>query len=140
MKTAATPASGVRSGKLRSALVIAEMALTVVLVVGAALLIRTFMNLEAVDPGFAMHNVLSMTMSVSGDRFQKTAPVAQVIREGTDRLHAVPGVVDAGVSNCLPMAGGFGMAFDVVGRAKSDSRLSGGGGVLLDLVWLFQHP
>ena len=73
---------GVRSGKLRSVLVIAEMALTVVLVIGAALLIRTFMNLQAVDPGFAMHRVMSMSMSVSGNRFQTTAPVAQVIREG----------------------------------------------------------
>ena len=119
---------GVRGGKLRSGLVIAEMALTVVLVVGAALLIRTFMNLESVDPGFAMHNVISMSMSVSGDRFQKTAPVAQLIQEGTDRLHAVPEVIDAGVSNCLPMVGGFGMSFDVVGRPKGDARSSGGAG------------
>jgi putative ABC transport system permease protein len=119
---------GVRSGKLRSALVIAEMALTVVLVVGAALLIRTFMKLESVDPGFAMHNVISMSMSVSGDRFQKTAPVAQIIQEGTDRLHGVPGIIDAGVSNCLPMAGGFGMTFDVVGRPKGNSPFTGGAG------------
>jgi predicted permease len=119
---------GVRSGKLRSVLVIAEMALTVVLVVGAALLIRTFMKLQSVDPGFTMHNVISMSMSVSGDRFQKTAPVAQVIREGTDRLHGVPGVIDAGVSNCLPMAGGFGMTFDVVGRPKGNSPFTGGAG------------
>jgi predicted permease len=119
---------GVRSGKLRSTLVIAEMALTVVLVVGAALLIRTFVNLEAVDPGFTMRNVMSMSMSVSGDRFQTTAPVAHVIQDGTDRLHAVPGIVDAGVSNCLPMADGFGMGFDVVGRAKGDATASGGAG------------
>lgn len=117
---------GIRSGKLRSALVIAEMALTVVLVVGAALLIRTFMKLQSVDPGFAMHNVISMAMSVSGDRFQKTAPVAQIIQEGTDRLHGVPGIIDAGVSNCLPMAGGFGMIFDVVGRPKGNSPFTGG--------------
>ena len=119
---------GVRSGKLRSALVIAEMALTVVLVVGAALLIRTFMKLESVDPGFAMHNVINLTMSVSGDRFQKTAPVARIIQEGTDRLHEVPGIIDAGVSNCLPMAGGFGMTFDVVGRPKGNSPFTGGAG------------
>jgi putative ABC transport system permease protein len=119
---------GVRGGKLRSALVIAEMALTVVLVVGAALLIRTFMKLESVDTGFAMHNVINMSMSVSGDRFQKTAPVAHIIQEGTDRLLGVPGVIDAGVSNCLPMAGGFGMTFDVVGRPKENSPFTGGAG------------
>jgi hypothetical protein len=104
------------------------MALTVVLVVGAALLIRTFMNLESVNPGFAMHNVISMTMSISGDRFQKSAPVAQVIDEGTNRLLAEPGILDAGVSNCLPMVGGFGMGFDVVGRPKGGERSSGGAG------------
>ena len=119
---------GVRSGKLRSVLVIAEMALTVVLVAGAVLLIRTFRNLEAVDPGFTMHNVISMSMAISGDRFQKTAPVSQVIQQGTDRLRAVPGVMDTGVSNCLPMAGGFGMSFEVVGRPKGGPTSSGGAG------------
>src|SRR5271166_4154612 len=117
---------GFRRGKLRSALVISEMALTLVLVIGAALLIRTFLKLQAVDPGFAMHNVISMAMSLSGDRFQKTAPVAQIIRDGTDRVLAVPGVVDVGVTNCLPMAGGFGMSFDVVGRPNGNSPSTGG--------------
>ena len=88
---------GLRSGKLRSALVIGEMALTLMLVIGAALLIRTFLKLQAVDPGLATHNVISMAMSMSGDRFQQTAPVAQVIRAGTDRVLAVPGVIDVGV-------------------------------------------
>jgi predicted permease len=119
---------GFRSGKLRSVLVIGEMALTLVLVIGAALLIRTFLKLQSVDPGFAMHNVISMAMSMSGDRFQKTAPVAQIIRDGTDRVFAVPGVVDVGVTNCLPMAGGFGMVFDVVGRPKGNSPFTGGAG------------
>lgn len=119
---------GSRSGKLRSILVVGEMALTVVLVVGAGLLIRTFLNLESVDPGFTMHNVMSMAMSVSGDRFQTTAPVAEVIREGSDRLLAIPGVIDVGVSNCLPMAGGFGMSFDIVGRPRGNSPFTGGAG------------
>ena len=119
---------GFRNGKFRSGLVIGEMALTLVLVIGAALLIRTFLKLQAVDTGFAMHNVISMAMSMSGDRFQKTAPVAQIIRDGTDRVLAVPGVKDVGVSNCLPMAGGFGMIFDVVGRPKGNSPSTGGAG------------
>jgi len=119
---------GFRSGKLRSALVISEMALTLVLVIGAALLIRTFFKLQAVNPGFATQNVISMAMSVSGDRFQKTAPVSQVIRDGTNSVLAVPGVIDVGVTNCLPMAGGFGMIFDVVGRPNGNSPFTGGAG------------
>jgi putative ABC transport system permease protein len=104
------------------------MALALVLVIGAALLIRTFLKLQAVDPGFTTENVLTMAMSVSGDRFQKTAPVAQIIRDGRERLMAVPGVVDAGVTNGLPMFSGFGMIFDVVGRPKGNSPFTGGAG------------
>ena len=122
---------GVRNGKLRSALVIAEMAITVVLIIGAALLIRTFMNLEAVNPGFAMHNVISMSMSVSGDRFQKTAPVAQLMQVGTDSLHAVPGVIDAAVSNCLPMVDTGETAFRVIGRPLKDLPFTGKAGICL---------
>jgi predicted permease len=119
---------GFRNGKLRSVLVICEMALTLVLVIGAALLIRTFFKLQAVDPGFTTHHVLTMAMSMSGGRFQTTAPVARVIRDGTDRVLAVPGVLDVGVTNGLPMAGGFGMTFDVVGRPKGNSPATGDAG------------
>ncbi|HTD55808.1 MAG TPA: ABC transporter permease, partial [Silvibacterium sp.] len=119
---------GFRSGKLRSALVISEMAIALVLVIGAALLIRTFFKLQAVNLGFATHNVISMAMSVSGDRFQKTAPVAQVIHDGTDRVLAVPGVAEVGVTNGLPLERGFGMVFDVVGRPKDNSPFTGAAG------------
>lgn len=116
---------GIRRGKLRSALVIAEMAITILLIIGAALLIRTFINLEAVNTGFTMHNVITMSMSVSGERFQQTAAVAQVIQEGTDRLHTVPGIIDAGVSNCLPMVDTWDTAFGVVGRPLKDLPFTG---------------
>lgn len=116
---------GFRSGRLRSILVICEMALTLVLLIGAGLLIRTFFKLQAVDPGFTTRNVLTMAMSFGGDRFQKTAPVEQVIRDGTDRVMALPGVVAVGVTNCLPMFNSFGMSFDVVGRPKANTPFTG---------------
>ncbi|MES2220832.1 MAG: ABC transporter permease [Acidobacteriota bacterium] len=119
---------GFRSGKLRSILVIFEMAMTLVLLIGAALLVRTFFKLQAVDPGFTTENILTMAMSIGGDRFQKTAPVAQLIREGSDRVMAVPGVADVAVTNCLPMFSGFGMTFDVVGRPHGKSPFTGGAG------------
>jgi putative ABC transport system permease protein len=119
---------GFRRGKIRSILVISEMALALVLVIGAALLIRTFVKLQAVDPGFDTHNVLTMSMSISGDRFQKTAGVAQVVRDGTERLNAVPGVTSAAATCCLPLRGGFGVPFDIVGRPKGNAPSTGGGG------------
>jgi putative ABC transport system permease protein len=119
---------GLRHGKIRSLLVISEMALALVLVIGAALLIRTFLKLEDVDPGFTTHNVLTAAMSLSGGRFQKTAPVAQIVRDGRERLMALPGVLDVGASNCLPMESGFGMTFDVLGRPKGETPFTGGAG------------
>jgi predicted permease len=119
---------GFRSGKLRSVLVVSEMALALVLVIGAALLIRTFMKLQSVDPGFDTHNVLTMAMSISGDRFQKTSGVAQVIRDGTERINAVPGVTAAAAACCLPLQGGFGLPFNIVGRANGNNPNTGGAG------------
>jgi len=121
---------GLRTGKVRSVLVIGEVALALVLVVGAGLLIRTFMKLQAVDPGFDTHNVLTMAMSLSGDRFQKTAGVAQIVRDGTERLLNVPGVSTAAAACCLPLQGGFGLPFDIVGRPKGKDPNSGGAGYL----------
>ena len=116
---------GFRNGKLRSALVISEMALALILVIGAALLIRTFMKLEAVNPGYDTRNVLTMAMSISGDRFQKTAGVAQLVKDGTERLTALPGVTDAAATCCLPLDGGFGLGIQHCGAAewqRSDNR------------------
>ena len=119
---------GFRSGKVRSLLVVSEMALALVLVIGAALLIRTFMKLQSVDPGFDTHNVLTMAMSISGDRFLKTSGVAQVIRDGTERINSVPGVTASAAACCLPLQGGFGLPFNIVGRANGNNPNTGGAG------------
>jgi putative ABC transport system permease protein len=121
---------GFRTGKLRSALVISEMALALILVIGASLLIRTFMKLQAVDPGYDTRNVLTMAMAISGDRFQKTAGVAQLVKDGTDKLTVLPGVENATAACCLPLDGGFGLPFNIVGRPKGDAPFTGGGGYL----------
>ena len=117
---------GLRSGTIRSVLVVTEMALALVLVIGAALLLRTFMNLQAGDPGFDTHNVLTLAMSISGDRFLKTSGVAQVIRDGTERINAVPGVTVAAAACCLPLQGDFELPFNIVGRANGSNPTTGG--------------
>jgi len=119
---------GLRHGKMRSVLVISEIALALVLVIGAALLIRTFLKLEDVNPGFTTHNVLTAAMSLSGSRFQKTGSVAQIVRDGKRASHGSPGVLDVGASNCLPLDRGFGMTFDVLGRPKGATPFTGGAG------------
>lgn len=119
--------TSLRSGKLRSILVVSEIALALILVIGASLLIRTFAKLQAVDPGFEPHHVLTMAMSISGEQFQKSAGVAQAVRDGVERLKAVPGVADAAAACCLPMQGGFGLPFDIVGRPHGSGPSTGGG-------------
>jgi putative ABC transport system permease protein len=108
--------TGFHQSKARSLLVISEVSLALVLLIGAALLIRTFLALRNVNPGFEAHNVLTLEMSLTGDRFQKTAGVAQLVRNGRDRMNAIPGVEASASTCCLPLEGGFGLPFIVVGR------------------------
>jgi predicted permease len=117
-----------RQNKARSALVISEMALALILLIGAALLIRTFLALRSVDPGFNAHNVLTMQMSLTGPRFEKTAGVAQLARDGIERIESLPGVEAAGTTCCLPLEGGFGLPFTILGRPLTNGPYHGGGG------------
>jgi putative ABC transport system permease protein len=119
--------TGLRHNKTRSALVVSEMALALVLLCGAALLIRTFIALRTVNPGFDPHNVLTMKVSLSGPRFQKTAGVAELLRSATEHVNALPGVVTAGASCCLPLEGGFGLPFLIEGRALAAGEQDHGG-------------
>jgi putative ABC transport system permease protein len=108
--------TGFRQGKARSLLVVSEVSLALVLLIAAALLIRSFIALHDVDPGFNSHNVLTMEMSLSGPRYEKTAGVAQLSRDGRERLDAIPGVEDSAFTCCLPIQGQFGLGFTIVGR------------------------
>jgi predicted permease len=120
--------TGFRQGKARSLLVISEVSLALVLLVGAALLIRTFIALRGVDPGFDARNVLTLEMSLTGDRFQKTAGVAQLERDGRDRLNALPGVEVSAMTCCLPIQGEFGLPFTIAGRSVTNQRDTPGAG------------
>jgi predicted permease len=120
--------TGFRQSKARSLLVVSEVSLALVLLVGSALLIRTFVALRGVDPGFNPHNVLTMEMSLTGDRYQKTAGVAQLGHDALERLKAIPGVEDATFTCCLPLAGQFGLPFTIVGRPVENQRDTPGAG------------
>jgi predicted permease len=119
--------SGFRQSKARALLVVSEMGLALVLLIGAALLIRTFVALRSVDPGFDAHNVLTMRMSLRGERFATTASVAQLMRDGSERLNALPGVEVAGATCCVPLQGGFGLPVIIEGRPLVEPSHGGGG-------------
>ena len=94
---------GVHATRLRSLMVTAEIALALVLLIGAGLLIRTSLALRSVNPGFDSHNVLTMQMSVAEPRLMKGSGMDQFIREGARRIDALPGVEGSAVSCCLPL-------------------------------------
>ncbi|HEY7389630.1 MAG TPA: ABC transporter permease [Bryobacteraceae bacterium] len=119
--------TGLRHNKTRALLVTTEMALALVLLVGAALLIRTFIAIRQVNPGFDAHNVLTMRMSLTGPQFAKPAGVTQLFDDGLRRIRALPGVEVAGASCCIPLEGGFGLPFQIPGRPDGPTSKGGAG-------------
>jgi predicted permease len=119
--------TGFRHNKARTILVVSEVALAVVLLVGSALLIRTSLALGAVKPGFDAENVLTMRMSFNGPQYAGSAAVDRVLNDGIERLRAIPGVVTASATCCVPLEGGYGLPFLVMGRPLDNGPFHGGG-------------
>jgi predicted permease len=91
--------------RLRGLLVISELALSLILLIGAGLLIRSFVRLESVPPGFAADHVLSMQVVVAGPKYKDDKVVAQFYREIGGRLGSLPGVIAQGQVSVLPLSG-----------------------------------
>jgi predicted permease len=108
--------TGFRQGRIRSLLVISEISLALVLIIGASLLIRTLIALHGVGPGFDPHHVLTMEMSLTGDRFEKTAGVVQLEKDGRQRLNNLPGVTVSAAAYWLPILVGDGLPFQIAGE------------------------
>ena len=119
--------SGFRQNRARTLLVVTEVALAVILLVGAGLLIRTASAIYAVKPGFDTRNVLTMRMSLSGKSFATSAAVEQLIRQATERLDALPGVELASATCCVPLEGGYGIGFRILGRPVTQGPFNAGG-------------
>ena len=114
-----------RDNRTRSALVLVEIALAVVLLIGAALLIRTSLALGSVERGFSADNVLLVRSSLSGTRYASTASVEQVIRAGRERLRSIPGVIEVGTGCCVPTRFSSNLPFDVIGREVPQGEVAG---------------
>ncbi len=99
--------SGTLAGKLRrNVLVVAEVALTFVLLTGSGLMIRSFIELQHIDPGYDPHKVLSFLL-LGGRNAQNPQQAAEFIRETQRRLKAIPGVEAVTASTPFPLAGGY---------------------------------
>ena len=92
--------------RTRSVLVISEVALSLVLLIGAGLMIRTFSRLRNVDPGLDPHNVLTMSFSLSSTKYDKPIQQIAFYDQVLQRVRSLPGVAAAGAIDSLPLGDG----------------------------------
>ncbi len=112
--------AGSRRQRTRNILVVAETALALVLLVGAALMIRTFLALRNVQPGFQVSSVLTMSTSLAGHKYETAVGVERLATEVTRRLESLPGVKAATYALSLPLQLGPDMPFSIAGKVPRD--------------------
>jgi predicted permease len=119
----------------RSALVVIEMMLALVLLVSAGLLIQTFRSLRSVNPGFDLHNVLTLQTSLNGANYASTALVESLTLRLLERIESVPGVTAATSSINVPLEGGVDLPFSIEGKQPTDGSQYNG-----DEQWRYAAP
>jgi putative ABC transport system permease protein len=134
--------TGLRLTGGRSALVIAEIGLALVLLIGAALLIRTTLALYRIDPGFDTKNVVVMHTSLSDARFEASA-IEGLATNTLASIRAIPGVEAATLSCCVPLERSWGALFKIIGRDDDGRPFTSGGDVTIstaDYFDVFEIP
>jgi putative ABC transport system permease protein len=97
--------AGLRRNRLRSALVVSQVALSLVLLVGAGLMIRSFAKLNEVDPGFKPAQVLTLGVTLLRSKYPEDEQVAQMFSQILERAATTPGILSAGAISDLPLTG-----------------------------------
>ena len=121
LKDASKGASGgFRRGRLRNALVVFEVALSLVLLSGAGLLMRSFVKLQQMDLGFNPENILFARLPFPRGQYTTAAEKQRFYEQLLSRLRALPGVVAATETTALPPYGGIGSEIDVVGKTHTE--------------------
>jgi putative ABC transport system permease protein len=108
--------AGVARGRLRSILVVVEVALALALTVGAGLLLRTFANLRGIEPGFATQNLLGFEISPRGKSYDTVAKINDLYFRGLERFRNLPGVEAAAVTSRLPLDAQFNLPYRLRGQ------------------------
>jgi predicted permease len=118
---------GGQSRNLRSALVVVEVAVAFVLLAGAGLLIRSFVRLQNVRPGFQPDNTVAVTVSLPGNKYGTAAQQAEFASHAITQLSVIPGVQKVGASVVLPFSGDdFNLRFNIDGRPRVDPSVRQG--------------
>src|SRR4029078_11167372 len=112
--------TSLRHTRIRSALVVAEMALALVLLIGAALLIRSFVGLRSVDSGLDPRNVFTFQTSLAGGPYSTTASVSNLTTQVVRRVETLPGVEAAASTIALPVENGIALPLAIVGKPPEE--------------------
>ncbi|HKZ02263.1 MAG TPA: ABC transporter permease [Pyrinomonadaceae bacterium] len=118
LKEGGRSTSAVARTRLRSLLVIAELALALVLLIGAGLMMKSLTRLLDVDPGFDSENLLTFSSRLPAARYDQPEKISTLYQSLLTRLESVPGVVAAGTINILPLRGGNTTRFYIANQPK----------------------
>lgn len=111
---------GFRRGRLRNTLVIVEVALSLVLLTGAGLLMRTLVALQTVDLGLNPENILTARLPLPRGQYSTAEEKQRFFRQLLQRVQALPGVVVASATSTLPPYGGIGTEIDIPGKTHTE--------------------
>lgn len=132
--------STAKAARSRNYLVFAEVALAAILLIGCALMIRSFVRLAGTDPGFNPKNVVTANAAMSDQRYPKASQLLAFSRLALEKLGALPEVASAGLVTHLPFAGnGWGNGFEIAGRTLPQNESANIRGITpgyLPTLWL----
>lgn len=130
---------GARSQRLRNLLVVTQVALALVLLVGAGLLMKSFNRLQSVEPGFEPDNLLTMQINLPGRKYDTDRKSIDFFKRAIEQLNAIPGVEGAGANSFLPFAGPHaGTNIEIEGQPKQPTGQDFGTGVCVTDANYFQ--
>ena len=110
---------GARAQRLRSLFVVAQVAMALVLLVGAGLLLKSLNRLQSVDPGFDANNLVTMRVNLPPLKYDTDSKLLNFFRQAEDQIRAIPGIESVGAINTLPFDGPHsGTRMDIEGQPK----------------------
>jgi putative ABC transport system permease protein len=113
--------TGGSARRLRQLLVVAETALALLLLIGAGLMLKSFVRLQQVAPGFDAQRALTMEINIAPAKYARVEQQTAFLQQVLERLKALPGVEVAGATHRLPLRGNSGMGYQIEGRPASVS-------------------
>jgi putative ABC transport system permease protein len=110
---------------VRGLFVVAEVALAIVLLVGAGLLLKSFQKLQEVDPGFRPENLLTMQISLPSTKYREPSQIDSFFQQALEKIRSLPGVESAGISTSVPMSGANSAgSFTIEGRTIAPGEMA----------------